>query len=501
MSGLCPEIGPARVVPMMLALTLAPWIETQVPNPPGVPTTVEAPKTDESGTSTASTPENPQATVAEPTGPIEVDPNVSDLDIQQTLERILPQYPGVRTISVGVDEGVVDLRGQVENDEVRDRVRDFVRRVEGVRLVLNHLLTDAQVMTASELVARQAGIFWGAVRKYWLLTIAGFVITLMGLGLGRAFSRNSDVILSPFVANPLLRSVLSSIIAGMLGMGGFLLALKALDLTQAVLSVIGFAGIVGLAIGFAFRDIAENFIASILLGLRRPFRLGDYVEVAGQSGLIKALNTRATVLVTVDGKHVRIPNSVMFKEIMVNHSSSPTIRHTFDVVVPYQSSTDSALDALTRSLLGQEELCDEPKPRALVEELTAQGVRIRSYFWIPSQGVDGLQLQGGAMLRAKVALQQAGIPFTAGLSVSVSVAGQVPVLVSRLESSVQVVHPAATAPIITAVQAQANMRRDVQAAQAAARPSEIDESELPRQQILETPESTVSDEGASLLKE
>ena len=65
-----------------------------------------------------------------------------------------------------------------------------------------------------------------------------------------------------------------------------LLALSVLNLTKAVLSILGVASIVGLAIGFAFRDIAENFIASVLLGMRRPFRLGDYITVAGHAGVV-----------------------------------------------------------------------------------------------------------------------------------------------------------------------------------------------------------------------
>ena len=149
--------------------------------------------------------------------------------------------------------------------------------------------------------------------------------------LARLFAAHSETLLAPFVRNVLLRSVVGSLISSMLVIGGLLLALSALKLTQAVLSILGLAGVVGLAVGFAFRDITENFIASVLLGVRRPFQIGDYVTVAGQSGVVKSLNTRATVLVTLEGNHVRIPNAVIFKEIMVNATASPTFRNSFDV--------------------------------------------------------------------------------------------------------------------------------------------------------------------------
>ena len=117
-----------------------------------------------------------------------------------------------------------------------------------------------------------------------------------------------------------------------------------------VLSIVGVASIVGLAVGFAFKDITENFIASLLLGVRRPFQIGDYVTVAGQTGVVKSLNTRATVLVTLEGNHVRIPNATVFKEIMVNSTASPSCRNSFDVKVPIEASTADAIAAIDGAL-------------------------------------------------------------------------------------------------------------------------------------------------------
>ena len=146
----------------------------------------------------------------------------------------------------------------------------------------------------------------------------------------------------------LLRSVVGSFLSSLFVIGGLLAALSALDLTQVVLSILGLSAVVGLAVGFAFRDITENFIASVLLGMRRPFQIGDYVTVAGQSGVVKSLNTRATVLVTLEGRHVRIPNSVIFKEIMVNSTASPSFRNSFDVTIPIEASTRAAIERSRR---------------------------------------------------------------------------------------------------------------------------------------------------------
>ena len=88
----------------------------------------------------------------------------------------------------------------------------------------------------------------------------------------------------------MLRSVAGSLMST-IGRRGALVALAELNLTHLVLSILGVAGMVGLAVGFAFRDITENFIASILLGTWRPFRIGDYIEVAGQASVVKSLKS------------------------------------------------------------------------------------------------------------------------------------------------------------------------------------------------------------------
>ena len=176
-----------------------------------------------------------------------------------------------------------------------------------------------------------------------------------------------------------------------------------------VMSILGVSGLIVLAVGFAFRDITENFIASVLLGLRRPFQIGDYVTIAGQSGVVKSLNTRATVLVTLEGKHVRIPNSTIFKEIMVNATASPSFRTTFDVVIPNEASTAAAIDAINRALRETKGILTDPPPRTLVEALEPGGVRLRADFWTPTHNIDWFQLMSDAKLQAKVALQQAGV--------------------------------------------------------------------------------------------
>ena len=487
------------VAAMLAFLSLAgTTAEAQVPPSASQPVGTQAPLDRPAGKPIiAPTEDNPEATAAEATGPIAVAQTVSDDSVRRKLEKLLPKYPGVREIEVDVDDGVVTLTGHVSDNDVRERLREFVRRVQGVNLVLNRTKTDAQVLTASEYALKQIRGYWDFISRKWLLWLFAAGLVLAASAVARLFKRYGDPLLSLCTANPLLRSLLRSVIAGLIVIAGVFSALHLLGMTEAVLSSLGLAGLVALAVGFAFRDIAENFVASVMLGLRRPFRVGDLIEVAGKSGVVTSLNTRATVLMTLDGSQVRIPNAViLFKEILVNKTASTTVRASFDVLVPWNASSSTATAAITKALREHEGLEDDPPPRTLLEAIEPEGIRLRSYFWFPAKGVDRGKLLSDLQLAAKVALQKAGVnPAPAPLIVQVS--GDGPLEMPRSSAGAS---SGALEPALTTDQAQANLRHDTEAAStAAAQLPEDQENEIGR--ALSMAAKGTSEEGKNLIGE
>ncbi len=454
---------------------------------PGLPSTAAPGKS----TAAKSSPdgEKPKAAVAAATGPISVHQQVSDQTLRRFLVKFLPKYPGVREISVAVDDGVVTLGGRVDDDDSRGEITDVVRRVEGVRVVMNQMNTNDEVMTAWQFAARELGALADYFRRKWLVMILAVALVAASALLARLFAARSETILAPFVQNVLLRSVIGSVISSLLVVGGVMLALEALRLTHLVLSVVGLASIAGLAVGFAFRDITENFIASLLLGVRRPFQIGDFITVAGQAGVVRSLNTRATVLVTLEGNHVRIPNATVFKEIMINSTASPSCRNSFEVVIPYEASTADALGAINRALSEQDGILADPPPQALVEALEPDGVRIRANFWAPTRNMDWSLILSEAKLKSKVALQQAGVIRGA--------ASSLPAPSGKRSETVDI--PLASGSV-TVEQAATNLRRDARAAMSAA-PVSGNGTETPVERALDQPETRVSQEGTNLLSE
>ena len=143
---------------------------------------------------------------------------------------------------------------------------------------------------------------------------------------------------------------------------GVLIALDLIGLTSVVGAVLGSAGVVGLVLGFAFRDIAENYIAGILLSVRRPFEPGDHVVIENREGKVISVNSRATVLMTMDGNHLQLPNSLVFKSIVLNYSKNPRRRFDFGMLIdPSHSIRESQTLAMT-AIAQIECVLDDPAP-------------------------------------------------------------------------------------------------------------------------------------------
>jgi small conductance mechanosensitive channel len=140
------------------------------------------------------------------------------------------------------------------------------------------------------------------------------------------------------------------------------LALDLLNLTALLSTILGAAGIVGLAIGFAVRDTVENFIASIMLSMRQPFRPKDLVEIEGDTGHVIRLTSRATILLSPDGNHIRIPNSKVFSSRIVNYTRNDERRFTFTLGVDANADIAEAQEIILGALQELPFLLETPRP-------------------------------------------------------------------------------------------------------------------------------------------
>ena len=121
---------------------------------------------------------------------------------------------------------------------------------------------------------------------------------------------------------------------------GFIIALSVLQLDEAATTFLAGAGIVGLALGFAFQDLSANFIAGVAMAMRRPVEIGDLLESNGVTGVVQRIELRSTWLETPDGKIVMIPNRKIFENVLINHSRLGQRRVDLEVSVSYAADLE-----------------------------------------------------------------------------------------------------------------------------------------------------------------
>ena len=166
---------------------------------------------------------------------------------------------------------------------------------------------------------------------------------------------------------------------------GLYILLRLVGLTQFAVALLSGTGVLGLIVGFAFKDIAENFLSSLLLSVQRPFKLGDIIEVEGYLGVVKKMTSRATTLVDFNGDHIQLPNATIYKNAIRNLTANPYMRATFDIGVGYDANFDYAQSLVTQIMQQHPAVLDDPAPQVLVDSLGASTCNLRLYFWINSE--------------------------------------------------------------------------------------------------------------------
>lgn len=166
---------------------------------------------------------------------------------------------------------------------------------------------------------------------------------------------------------------------------GLYVFLRFAGLSEFAIAIVSGTGVMGLILGFAFRDIAENFISSLLLSVQKPFKIDDVIEVQGQLGIVKQVTARATTLVDFDGNHIQIPNATIYKNIIRNLTANPKMRGKFIIGIGYDSSILEAQQLASKVLAAQATILQDPEPQVLVDALGSSTVNLQVYFWIDAQ--------------------------------------------------------------------------------------------------------------------
>lgn len=347
------------------------------------------------------------APAAAPAGQVELEPAV-DARIAERLTDVLVATGGLTELEVHVASGVVFLDGRARDPRFVDLAAELARNTEGVvavvpRIEVRRPLWDLEPARQElEAVAREGMAALPAI---------ALATGILGIGLVAAAAAGRLVrpVLARRVPSRLLREVLIRAAGVVVVLLAVYLALRVSGLTRLAVTLLGGTGLVGLILGIAFRGITENFLASVFLSVQRPFREGDLVEIAGITGYVQRLTSRSTLLTTLQGAQVQIPNATVFSSVISNHTSSPSRREDFVVGIGYDAAVPEAQALALDVLRAHPAVLDDPEPLVLVDRLGPATVDLRVYFWLDGRKHSWLKVRSSVLRLVKRALQDAGI--------------------------------------------------------------------------------------------
>ena len=345
----------------------------------------------------------------EPPGRVEVQPVAKDDQIGQRIADILETTGWFGEPSVAVQDGIVFLKGTTENEESRQWAGDLAQNTQGVVAVVNQIqVAPTTVWDFDPTFQVLNDLARGLVRKLPLVVVAVVVIAISWILARLTVSLLRRRLMARSLSQ-LLREVAARGGGILVMLVGLYLVLRIAGLTQLALTLVGGTGLIGLVLGIAFRDITENFLASLFLSLQQPFREGDLVEVANVTGYVQRLTSRTTVLMTLDGNQVQVPNSTVFKSTIRNFTSNPNRRDDFMVGIGYEDSISSAQDVVLKVLAEHPAVLDDPEPLVLVESLGSATVNLRVYFWLDGSRHSWAKVKSSVIRLVKRAFQDSGI--------------------------------------------------------------------------------------------
>ncbi len=173
-------------------------------------------------------------------------------------------------------------------------------------------------------------------------------------------------------------------------------------------------GISSVAIGFAFRDILQNFVAGILLLLNEPFVIGDQIVVKGYEGTVENINTRATTITTYDKRRVVLPNTDLFTNPVTVNTAFDKRRVESEIGIGYGDDIEQARTLILETLRGLDHVLTDPPPDVIVSKLADASVALRVRWWItPSRRRDAMDTRDQVLAAIKATLNAHGIdlPF------------------------------------------------------------------------------------------
>ena len=236
--------------------------------------------------------------------------------------------------------------------------------------------------------------------------IFSFIARLAGKGMKKVLRRSLD---STQIAD-LMASIFKVIVLSV----GVFIALDFMGLKSTVTSLLAGAGIVGLAIGFAFQDMTENLIAGIAMGIRKPFKAGDVIETDNVFGSVHSINLRNTLIESFYGQLILVPNKILFRNVLRNYSTLGVRRIEVPVGISYADDIEKASEVIVEKINQFDFVIRKNETAVYAEGFGDSSINLLVWFWIKYPGEpDYMTVRHKGVVAVKQALDAAdiSIPF------------------------------------------------------------------------------------------
>ena len=330
-----------------------------------------------------------------------------DNDIRQRINGIFSEIEGLQAVTISVTQGVVTLAGETPNEKKAQQAINLTNRLTDVVTVEDKIERTLDVQENVNTVYQGLKAQAKKLMKAVPLILVGIVIFSIVTWFG-SFLSNRKKFWQRLTPNPFVAELLSQTVKVVFIIFGLILALSLVGAETLLGTLLGGAGVIGIAVGFAVKDSIENYIASLLLSIRQPFRARDQIVINDKEGIVVRLTSRATILMTLDGNQLRIPNAEVFKATILNYTKNPERRFTFELGV------DANDDPLAAIKVGLDALCildfvlDKPKATAIITNVGDSNIILEFQVWVDQTQTDYYKARSIAIRETKHALENSG---------------------------------------------------------------------------------------------
>lgn len=278
---------------------------------------------------------------------------------------------------------------------------------------------------------------WESILAMGPALLASVFVFLVVVFIGHVFARWTEF-WRKITPNMFLAEILSQAVRLGFIVLGLVLALEMMGARNLIGAILGAAGITGIAIGFAVKDTVDNYVSSLMLSFNQPFRPNDFIEIEGLKGRVIRMTSRATILMTPDGNHLRVPNAKVYKSPIINYTRIPERRFQFSIGVKPSDDPQAAIQLGVAEISKFDFIKNDPAPSAHIVDIGPSTIDLAFFAWIDQGETSFSRARSLAIRAVKLALESAGFSIP-DPSYNIHLSTKMPMLTEGSEGETSVV--------------------------------------------------------------